>query len=76
MIGEQWQLRLDAGYGPACLITVAGKALQGSSVGQPFAGAGIQPGAKAQVIDRHEGLQLARSFDAPCIFFAKAAHQA
>lgn len=56
--GEQWQLRLDAGDGPARLVPVSGETAQGAGIGQQLQGPGVEPGASAEIVHVEERLGL------------------
>ena len=54
-------------------MTVADQAAQGAGIGQPFAGAGIEPGAPTEVVEAVEGLSFPRLDDACSRLLAQAA---
>ncbi len=70
--GEQWQLRLDAGDGPARLVPVSGETAQGAGIGQQLQGPGVEPGASAEIVHVEERLGLPDLLDTPGILLAKA----
>lgn len=70
--GEQRQLRLDAGDGPARLVPVSGETAQGAGIGQQLQGPGVEPGASAEIVHVEERLGLPDLLDTPGILLAKA----
>lgn len=71
-VGEQWQLDLDAGHGPARPMAMPGKAAQGAGFGEQAACALVEFGADAEIGDVDEWRITTRGHDAQCSVFGEA----